>query len=71
MLSAHGNWSGAKAIACENGAHTSAFLEVNEEQIVAIGLADARLGDTERDARNRVQRRRLRRAEIHGHPSTG
>ena len=70
MLTTDLHRSGAKTVLCEHGAHRGAFVEQQHGQILAVGLADARLGDSPAHTRNGVKVSGGGGNQIDGHAKT-
>src|SRR5262249_30299953 len=61
------HWRCAKTVAGEYAGHPGALGERHEEQVLATGFADARLGNAELDPRNRMEVFGQGGTEIDGH----
>ena len=57
----------AKAVLRVNARHVRTFVDTDDQQVLAMGLADIRLRDTERNTGDGKQLLGVRNSEIDGH----
>jgi hypothetical protein len=67
MLASDRDWCGTEAILREYGRHRSALGEFDQQEVAAIGLANAGHGNPQAHARNWVKARGFRGVETNGH----